>query len=1224
MNNIKKIFAACALILFFIITFTAASNAASLIIDHNNTDITTLTQDQINRAKSALHIAYGHTSHGSQITTGMSGLVNFANSGGKGLSLPYNIFAWNNGGAGGALDLHDYAMEGDVGYYPQWVNNTRSYLDNPANDDVNVIIWSWCGQVDSKYAAGTLESEYLMPMQQLELDYPDVSFVYMTGHVDHWDDANNKAANRMIRDFAIANDKILYDFADIESYDPDGVFYEFPNDNADYYESEYGAYLGNWAVEWQDSHTQGVDWYNCSSAHSQPLNANQKAYAAWHLWCGIEGRMNPETLPIADAGANVAGFVGEIVTVDGSASTDPDDGPQPLEFAWTIVSVPDGSSVTGSDLICADCAQCSFLPDVQGFYVLELTVNDGQNQASDQVRVAAMPPENAGDLNNDSHVNLDDFYILRAHLNQPANVCPECDIDGDGAITFGDARKLFIQCDCPRCGYTCAQTPVATHPRLWIRSKDVTRLRSWATQNNPMYTDSLLVMANRAKQEMDDGEVPDNDLGGNSWTAYPTEGYAMLFAFMSLVSNDAAERYDYAQRAKTLLMHVMNIAVLGVAEDQPYRDILFSTRDRSRWWGEAFPLTVDWIYPYLSKADKQTIRTVFLRWCEENLTGYRHPEPVGATNDPVLIDTPAKVRTAANNYFTAHMRNIGLMAMCMDSDDDPGNTLRNYIDNATGSWLYMSDHFLRNDGRGGLSCEGFEYGPGNFGRVADFLLGLHTAGYDSPSYYTPEQPQTAFFENEFWDQFLEGYFHSLSPKTTIIPGAEYLGQVYEPSFYGDGQDYFNPDHIGVFGDMGIYDIINNNSQRLNSLRWACKYTSNGGAEKLYSRARIFGGYVTVIKYFMLFDPNALEPIDPKSSYGTEFFSEGLNRVLSRTGWSEDATWFTYQLSWNSIDHQHGAGNSFELYRNGEWLIKEWTGYGFTAACSDFHNTICVQNDMPNRYSNHRIAAYDHGSQWLLDANGDPAYHSISWNDNYFYATGDATSLYNSDYLEANDVEHVSRSIFWLKPDMIFIYDRVSSFSENRFKRFWLNFANEPEITGRACHAQTDNHQNIYVQSLQPANANLTIVTSTQNDYGWEETANYEPMHYRLMVEAQGNPVSTSFFHVIQATDNGVSASAANRITEIDTNFDGSTVDGFAVIFQKSIKTALPQSFSYSVSESITNHFITALAAQSGYSISVVNDDTQNIITISAGGETYTDKGGVLHFTTLGGAVLTNN
>ncbi len=277
--------------------FTGNVFGAGLIADHECVDITRIPYFAIMQAKEKLHIAYGHTSHGSQVTSGMTGLVGFANGGGKGLSHPANVFAWNNGGSGGALDLHDYAMGGDCGYYPQWVDNTRSYLGNPdlatgrgtLHSDVNVIMWSWCGQVDNKYSAGTLGSEYITPMVSLETDYPGVVFVYMTGHVDHWDDADNKAANQVIRDHCNNNDKVLFDFSDIESYDPNGTYYEFPHDNCDYYASVGGAKLGNWAISWQNAHTQNVDWYSCSSAHSQPLNANQKAYAIWWLWARLSG-----------------------------------------------------------------------------------------------------------------------------------------------------------------------------------------------------------------------------------------------------------------------------------------------------------------------------------------------------------------------------------------------------------------------------------------------------------------------------------------------------------------------------------------------------------------------------------------------------------------------------------------------------------------------------------------------------------------------------------------------------------------------------------------------------------------------------------------------------------------------------------------------------------------------------------------------------------------------
>ena len=279
----KKIF-----VLILIIFLSKSFFYGQLIINHLNTDITKLSEEGINKAKSVLHIAYSHTSHGSQLTDGMTGLITFTNNGGNGLSLPINIFDWNNGGTNGALDLHDYAMDGDVGDYPDWYNNTVNYLNDANNSDVNVVMWSWCGQVDDKYADGTLYSEYLEPMALLESTYPNVKFVYMTGHLDHWDDANNKEANDSIRRHCLREEKILYDFADIESYDPDGNFFQYAGDDCSYYlNGSSGTALGNWATEWRALHTENVDWYNCGAEHSDALNANLKAYAVWAMFVAI-------------------------------------------------------------------------------------------------------------------------------------------------------------------------------------------------------------------------------------------------------------------------------------------------------------------------------------------------------------------------------------------------------------------------------------------------------------------------------------------------------------------------------------------------------------------------------------------------------------------------------------------------------------------------------------------------------------------------------------------------------------------------------------------------------------------------------------------------------------------------------------------------------------------------------------------------------------------------
>ena len=128
----------------------------SRIADHNNIDISLIAEATIEQVKETLHIAYQHTSHGSQITDGMTGLVTFLGS----------AYAWNNGGTDGALDLHDYAMSGDLGNpdFTNWETETRTYL--ASNPDVNVIIWSWCGQVSG--ASEENINTYLGLMSQLE------------------------------------------------------------------------------------------------------------------------------------------------------------------------------------------------------------------------------------------------------------------------------------------------------------------------------------------------------------------------------------------------------------------------------------------------------------------------------------------------------------------------------------------------------------------------------------------------------------------------------------------------------------------------------------------------------------------------------------------------------------------------------------------------------------------------------------------------------------------------------------------------------------------------------------------------------------------------------------------------------------------------------------------------------------------------------------------------
>lgn len=100
--------------------------------------------------------------------------------------------------------------------------------------------------------------------------------------------------------------------------------------------------------------------------------------------------------PVANAGPAQSVAVDALVTLDGSASSDPNS--DPLTYFWTFASRPVFSVATLSS---ETTARPSFRADMAGTYGLVLTVNDGQfnSQATVTVRATAAvvaPTANAG------------------------------------------------------------------------------------------------------------------------------------------------------------------------------------------------------------------------------------------------------------------------------------------------------------------------------------------------------------------------------------------------------------------------------------------------------------------------------------------------------------------------------------------------------------------------------------------------------------------------------------------------------------------------------------------------------------------------------------------------------------------------------------------------------------------------------------------------------------
>ena len=261
-----------------------AARTEAVVADHSSLDVAAIPAKWIEKARKELRVFYGHTSHGSQIVSGMKAMA----------EAP---FAFDANGGEGRLALvemlADLGANGDL----KWAATTREVLKGERKDR-NVVVWSWC------YGVGSTKPNiqaYLDEMARLEAEFPSVTFVHMTGHLvgygttppPAWDSGGTPYVhprNEMIRAWCREKKAVLYDFADVESYDPDGKEFLTLKADADcsYADPATGG-KRNWAEEWLARHPDHGWKLPASAAHTHPLNGAMKGRAFWWLLARLAG-----------------------------------------------------------------------------------------------------------------------------------------------------------------------------------------------------------------------------------------------------------------------------------------------------------------------------------------------------------------------------------------------------------------------------------------------------------------------------------------------------------------------------------------------------------------------------------------------------------------------------------------------------------------------------------------------------------------------------------------------------------------------------------------------------------------------------------------------------------------------------------------------------------------------------------------------------------------------
>jgi hypothetical protein len=259
----------------------ACAGSEPIIIDHTCTDLDRIPEEWIEKAK-GLAVHFAHTSHGSQIVSGLealekeNGKYGFAITYGEPVSLPNEP---------GVLRVYDGNGTSDTYITPElyWdstggIGNTRSVAQTGLFD---YSMWAWCGQ-QSWNSTATVQ-RYLDTLNGFEADYPGMRFIYMTGHTDGGG-TDLLRNNDRVRDYVRDGDKVLFDFADIETYDPEG--------NGPY--ANNGDGTCQWCVDWCDRNPGDCAHLPDSCAHTDDppqarLFCTLKAKAFWWMMARLAG-----------------------------------------------------------------------------------------------------------------------------------------------------------------------------------------------------------------------------------------------------------------------------------------------------------------------------------------------------------------------------------------------------------------------------------------------------------------------------------------------------------------------------------------------------------------------------------------------------------------------------------------------------------------------------------------------------------------------------------------------------------------------------------------------------------------------------------------------------------------------------------------------------------------------------------------------------------------------
>jgi hypothetical protein len=333
------------------------------------------------------------------------------------------------------------------------------------------------------------------------------------------------------------------------------------------------------------------------------------------------------------------------------------------------------------------------------------------------------------------------------------------------------------------------------------------------------------------------------------------------------------------------------------------------------------------------------------------------------------------------------------------------------------------------------------------------------------------------------------------------------------------------------------------------------------------------------------------PASNWSALPLQSFAPGTGLLLARSDWGTSPTWVAFQFENIQASHQVYTAGQLQIQRGADDLLVNTTALDQTQSPqveSTYGNTVVVDDNGDGLQSNRYAMSTYYGSPGLV-------VNAYEATNAYAYLSGDYHAAYSNKNKPGGGgpVSELNRQLVYLRPDLVLVYDRVTTVKSTYPKQLRWHFSKTPTVSGNS-FVETVGGSKLFGQMFSESPLSTSVSAVTVNGATFQE----------LITQSTAQTAGARYVTVFQtAASTATAPTAGHHVVSADNSMEGVQVANQVVLFGRNAAVYLMAGMSYQFTGSASGpvqHLLTNLQPGQQFQV-LLNGNLLTTLTASSEG-----------------------